>query len=491
MKRSIASSPARVITILLAVLALVLGSVHAAPMAHADEHNKYGTDSFPGTPVDEFPGAVKDLDFAKKLISNNFGVVGSQKIGFGFCIDLGFKAPKDPALSAGTAGEVTDVDFLESGYQKLTHIGSQGPGRDGKTNIVPLEGEFRDSLIHLVRQYTDMARNGGEGVDRQEAAKMHLAIWAISSTSARTRNNLYQNIFLGDGDPNLRMSPEEFTRLTGMEIVGDNPAHLYLRPVKNFRDIIPEAKKSDYITVIVPKGYDIDKFVNLTGKELGGAPQRFIPIDQPGLSPESPARPTSEVPSPEEVTPVTSERPAPVKSEIGTSAAFAEGADRVKAGATVNDTVTYKNLVPGKVYTLEAQLVDKADASKVLGSGLKEFTPEKADGEVVVPIKVNDAVTEPVAAAVAFETLKSDDAKAQESRAESLTDGSVPSGDVIADHKDINDAAQTVESEKDEPQSADIQLKKYIGGKSEVASVEAAEGLKDSQTEAEAYKASA
>ncbi|MBC3186734.1 hypothetical protein H7347_09180, partial [Corynebacterium sp. zg-331] len=42
-----------------------------------------------------------------------------------------------------------------------------------------------------------------------------------------------------------------------------------------------------------------------------------------------------------------------------------------------------------------------------------------------------------------------------------------------------------------EPQSADIQLKKYIGGKSEVASVEAAEGLKDSQTEAEAYKASA
>ncbi|MEK0371500.1 hypothetical protein, partial [Corynebacterium mastitidis] len=68
-------------------------------------------------------------------------------------------------------------------------------------------------------------------------------------------------------------------------------------------------------------------------------------------------------------------------------------------------------------------------------------------------------MAEPVAAAVAFETLKSDDAEAQENKAEDLPEGSEP--DVIAEHKDIDDEAQTVTSVED--QQAKIELKKYIG----------------------------
>ncbi|MGV0342462.1 VaFE repeat-containing surface-anchored protein [Corynebacterium mastitidis] len=106
-------------------------------------------------------------------------------------------------------------------------------------------------------------------------------------------------------------------------------------------------------------------------------------MDQPGLKKE-------EKPKPE-----------PRKPVVKTQAAFGEGDTQVVAGATVNDTVTYEDLVPGKQYTLEAQLVDKADASKVLGSGSKDFTAdESGNGSVVVPITVDDSVAEPVEAAV-------------------------------------------------------------------------------------------
>ncbi|MCH6197932.1 VaFE repeat-containing surface-anchored protein, partial [Corynebacterium mastitidis] len=180
---------------------------------------------------------------------------------------------------------------------------------------------------------------------------------------------------------------------------------------------------------------------------------------------------------------------------MATKAEFADGAKRVKAGVTVNDTVKYTDLVPGKQYTLDAQLVDKSDASKVLGTGSLSFTAdESGSGEVVVPITVNDGVAEPVEAAVAFETLKSSDKEAQDNKAEKLTDGSTPSGDVIADHKDINDEAQTVTSE--ELKSAKIELKKYIGDQEFTGSEKPQDGgagsagVIDAQDPGAAYEAS-
>ncbi|WP_284830186.1 VaFE repeat-containing surface-anchored protein, partial [Corynebacterium mastitidis] len=187
-----------------------------------------------------------------------------------------------------------------------------------------------------------------------------------------------------------------------------------------------QAPEGSYIVVRDPYGYKADESIS---------PQRVIPIDQPGV-------------------------PEPRKPVVKTQAAFGEGDTQVVAGATVNDTVTYGDLVPGKQYTLEAQLVDKADASKVLGSGSKDFTAdESGNGSVVVPITVDDSVTEPVEAAVAFETLKSSDQEAQENKAADLPEGSAD--DVIAEHKDIKDEKQTVTSAED--QQAAIELKKYIG----------------------------
>ncbi|MBK4159721.1 VaFE repeat-containing surface-anchored protein, partial [Corynebacterium macginleyi] len=150
----------------------------------------------------------------------------------------------------------------------------------------------------------------------------------------------------------------------------------------------------------------------------------------------------------------------PKNPSIATQAEFAEGDKQVVAGATVNDTVTYKDLVPGKQYTLDAQLVDKAEPAKVIGSGSKAFTAdESGNGSVVVPIKVNEDLEGVVASAVAFETLKSQDQEAKDNKAQDLPEGSAD--DVIAEHKDPEDAKQTVVSGEDQP--ASIALKKYIG----------------------------
>ncbi|MEK0373535.1 VaFE repeat-containing surface-anchored protein, partial [Corynebacterium mastitidis] len=155
--------------------------------------------------------------------------------------------------------------------------------------------------------------------------------------------------------------------------------------------------------------------------------------------------------------------------EIATSAsvdkdskveAFASDEDQ-----TVYDTVTVENLVEGASYTLDAQLMKKSDSSEIAGAtGSKSFTADESgldgfvknddgsvSGSVVVEIPLKAGSLKSGDSAVAFETLTSADEKAQEHRADQLTDGSKPSGDVIADHKDINDAKQTVTYEvKDE-----------------------------------------
>ncbi|TRX30636.1 hypothetical protein FNY86_12555, partial [Corynebacterium guaraldiae] len=116
-------------------------------------------------------------------------------------------------------------------------------------------------------------------------------------------------------------------------------------------------------------------------------------------------------------------------------------ATQVVAGAQVNDRVTFENLVPGKEYTLFAELISKEDGKTVLGKGEKTFTPESANGEVVVTITVDESVTEPVEAAVAFEELTSVEVndKGEE------TPGTDPENpNHIAEHKDINDKNQTV-----------------------------------------------
>ena len=98
--------------------------------------------------------------------------------------------------------------------------------------------------------------------------------------------------------------------------------------------------------------------------------------------------------------------------------------------ATVIDTVEYKNLVPGKEYTLNGKLHSKSigEPLKVGGkpvTGQTTFTPEKADGKVEVTFTFDSRAIADKTDIVVFESL-------------------VRSGTELASHADIDDENQTV-----------------------------------------------
>lgn len=117
--------------------------------------------------------------------------------------------------------------------------------------------------------------------------------------------------------------------------------------------------------------------------------------------------------------------PVPV---IGTSLVDVADGDRVLPwnGGTVVDTVAYQNLTPGTEYTLTGELILKADGSATGLAGSATFTPDTADGSVDVTFVIPEGFAGDIL--VAFERLYVGDA----------------SGDLVAVHEDIEDAAQTV-----------------------------------------------
>ena len=97
---------------------------------------------------------------------------------------------------------------------------------------------------------------------------------------------------------------------------------------------------------------------------------------------------------------------------------------------TVIDTVEYKNLVPGKEYTLNGKLYSKSTGKPLMVgdkpvTGQTVFTPEKADGKVDVVFHFNSLTVPHDTEIVAFESLEKN-------------------GVEIAAHADIEDKAQTV-----------------------------------------------
>ena len=118
---------------------------------------------------------------------------------------------------------------------------------------------------------------------------------------------------------------------------------------------------------------------------------------------------------------------------ISTSARDAIDGDKdvvVDDVTTVIDTVEYRNLVPGKEYTLNGKLHSKSNGKPLMVgdkpvTGQTVFTPEKADGKVEVTFTFDSRDLEDKTDIVVFESL-------------------VRSGTEIASHADIDDKNQTV-----------------------------------------------
>lgn len=134
-----------------------------------------------------------------------------------------------------------------------------------------------------------------------------------------------------------------------------------------------------------------------------------------------------------EATVVWTAQPDAAEPVIGTSLVDAADGDRVLGwnGGTVIDTIAYQNLIPGTEYTISGELVRKptGEATGIIGS--VTFTPTSANGSVDVRFVVPEGFAGDVL--VAFEEL---------------LEGADAAGEPVAEHKDIDDPAQTVSVEQ-------------------------------------------
>ena len=114
--------------------------------------------------------------------------------------------------------------------------------------------------------------------------------------------------------------------------------------------------------------------------------------------------------------------------EIGTKAVDTATDDEVGVSGkevSVKDTVEYKNLIPGKEYTVKGTLYNKADEKAVSNEVSVNFNPSSANGTVDVVFTFTNKEVIDGMSLVAFESLYIGNA-------------------IIADHKDINDEGQTI-----------------------------------------------
>ena len=117
--------------------------------------------------------------------------------------------------------------------------------------------------------------------------------------------------------------------------------------------------------------------------------------------------------------------------EIRTKAAVNGGKTAAADGEiTVEDTVYYSHLIPGREYAVKGILMDKSTGAALLVNGKEitaeiTFTPEKAEGEVIVRYTFDGRCINRQTDIVVFEALYCD-------------------GEELAVHADIDDTEQTV-----------------------------------------------
>lgn len=223
--------------------------------------------------------------------------------------------------------------------------------------------------------------------------------------------------------------------------------------ILQFADMVPGLNTEVPLMIREPADADAghQRMLLIGDVELPEIPKIEIPeIELPKLTLPDIEIPRIELP----------EAPAPAP-EISTTATSSTG-DIIKEGTTVVDTVAYRNLIPGEEYTLEASMMCKETSQVAAGTATKTFTPEEANGTIDVgPISLGDV---DCFEQVVFEELRDS------------------TGAVVAEHKDINDPAQTVGGEKPaEPGKIHVNKYDQDGARLEGAKFEIRKGDKSGE----------
>ncbi|QDZ41858.1 VaFE repeat-containing surface-anchored protein [Corynebacterium sp. sy039] len=450
---------------------------------------------------------------------------GLTNLVHGNCIDFGFSSPTINEGTESRAEKDFRRHYTLDGsrdgdvyYEKLTQVTGQGATAFDRSEVQDIEliynGKLRDSAINMAKKYTQEVHRLqtltqeselDEDAIRESIAqvgKYGLMLRALLTTSSANKSKLYGRL-LEAGEPGFAddennvikfqgdllstvITPEDFTKETGFVITGNVEKTLdgfylqdsaadgyYLTPIAEdgstpgtgglkFRDIVPEANANEYISVVVPTSYDIDKLAISTGEADF---QRFFPVDQPGLpDPSKPAAPRIATSvAVDDKTEFNAKQEALQAKEAELETVVENDTEYV----VIYDNVEVKNLVRGEEYTLDAQLVRKPEKDQVVTPiegvvGKQKFVAggdnfdaardddgnsESVSGMVRVKILLPKSELEKdVESFIAFETLTSESEKAQANKADGLSEGAA--ANVIAQHDDPTDQAQTIFIEK-------------------------------------------
>ena len=139
--------------------------------------------------------------------------------------------------------------------------------------------------------------------------------------------------------------------------------------------------------------------------------------------------------------------------EVKTNAVNTETGERVvpaKEGMKITDTISYKNLIPGKTYTVKGTVMVKETGEPLGQEGSEvtaQFTPDKADGttEITFTIDARELKNQQL---VVFEEL--------------YIGTEINPDKLVGDHKDINDKAQTVSVPDVTTDASDVKTKEKV-----------------------------
>lgn len=113
----------------------------------------------------------------------------------------------------------------------------------------------------------------------------------------------------------------------------------------------------------------------------------------------------------------------------------------------ITDRISYKGLIKGQKYYVTTEAIDKK-TKKSVGTKTTAFVADKTDGYVDIPFHINGAKVKG-SEVVVFETFEVDNLNPKDKKV------------VVAEHKDINDKAQTVAVKK-APITGDTQIMLFV-----------------------------
>lgn len=327
----------------------------------------------------------------------------------GFCIDPGWAWPK----------QNSGVSYGEA--KTLSEAGIEDKLNSQQKNSILLAA-YLGKAVNEMGNIDDITRvlNMAPGIDFPSASKdqimagLSAVVHQASGDAGMGDGSYTAPANLSTEAKSIKSNLEKVSGLAGNPIVSG-----VLKDVFNVEIKIREPIGANEPT---------QRMISVTDLELPeiDIPAPTVPSTSETTTETTPSTESTSTTTDRSNTPTSSSSTPVGRPEIRTSAKGSTG-NMIESGTTIDDTVSYSGLEKGETYKLESRLMCKATEEDTGATKTHEFVAEASSGETVVEdIAVEDADCNEQ---VAFEKLYDEE------------------GYLIAEHEDIDDAAQTVGGE--------------------------------------------